>query len=49
MWRALVLSLVVAFLATGASAQTPRPSPTMFKSGDCKADECARSKWLDFL
>jgi hypothetical protein len=51
MWRSIILAVALAGLAAivPAEAQTQRPSPAMFKSGDCKSDECARGRWLDFL
>jgi len=47
--RTLLLALATAGLAMVAQAQTPRPVPSLFKSGDCKAETCARSRWVDFL
>jgi hypothetical protein len=50
MMRAFLFS-VIAFLGLTAvaQAQPARPTPSLFKSGDCKADTCARQRWVDFL
>ena len=47
--RALILSLAALTLAAAAQAQTVRPTPSLFISGDCKAQTCARQRWLDLL
>jgi hypothetical protein len=50
MLRPAILALAMVMAATGAAhAQTARPSPELFKSGDCKGAACARDKWLAFL
>ena len=50
MFRTAFLALAIASVATVAThSQTTRPSPHVFKSGDCKDDACARGKWLGFL
>jgi len=50
MMRAFLFS-VIAFLglAVVAQAQPARPTPSLFKSGDCKAETCAHQRWIDFL
>lgn len=47
--RSLVLALSILALAGAAEAQPARPSPTLFKSGACNDDVCARDRWLAFL
>jgi hypothetical protein len=50
MMRVMLAALAVVLLSVSAArAQAQRPSPSMFKSGDCKADECIRGRWLGFL
>jgi hypothetical protein len=50
MLRSVLLGVLVALgLAAAAQAQPARPVPSLFKSGDCKTDTCARQRWVDFL
>jgi hypothetical protein len=46
--RSAILAMVMA-AAGAAHSQPVRPSPELFKSGECKAAACARDKWLAFL
>jgi hypothetical protein len=47
--RTLILALAALAMAAVAQAQAARPTPSLFQSGDCKAETCVRQRWLDFL
>jgi hypothetical protein len=45
----LILAFAVLAFPAVAQAQPARPTPSLFRSGDCKSEACAHQRWLDFL